>query len=129
MTDINQMRDDLNRQQARIAELERQLADAINGKLPEAEHLDPGSIWVESMVSSETGEPRVVLRWFTHLAQLDVEQAREIAFNLIEAIEAARSDAFLAAFARNKVGIKEPEKVAQLIYEFRQYRQHKGDKQ
>lgn len=123
MNDINQLRDDLNRQGRRIRELERQLADAINGKLPEAEALDPDLIWVESMVASQTGEPLVVLRWFTHYAQLDLAAAREIAFHLFEAIEGAQSDAFLADFARNSVGIKEPEKVGQLIAEFRLFRQ------
>jgi hypothetical protein len=126
MDGIDQLHDDLNRMQRRVRELERQLADAMIGKLPEAEHLDPNSIGVESMVSAQTGEPMVVLRWFTHLAQLNEAAAREIAFNLFEAIEAAKSDAFLFDFARVRVGMKEPAAVAQLIAEFREFRQIKN---
>lgn len=120
MNEINQLYDDLNRQGRRIRELERQLADSVNNKLPVAEHLDPDLIWVESMVSAQTGEPRIILRWFTHYTQLDVEQAREIAFNIFEAIEAAKSDSFISAYGK-RIGL-EPQQVAGLIYEFRQFR-------
>jgi len=42
----------LKRMHLRIAQLERQLADAMNGKLPEDQHVDPSMI----MVSSRTRE-------------------------------------------------------------------------
>lgn len=123
---INQLRDDLSRQQSRIRELEHQLADAANGKLPAQEQLDPDLIWTESIVSSSSGEPVVVLRWFTHLAQLNVEQARDLAFALLDTAEAAKSDAFLVSFGKETIGIKEPENIGKLLLAFRQFRAEAG---
>lgn len=120
---MNQILDDLQRQQRRIRKLERQLADCRNGKLPEDEHIDPELPRVESMVASKTGEPMVMIRWFTHIAHLPISAAREIAFNLLDAAEAAKGDAFLMKFGREKVGIKEMEKLGELIRAFRQYRE------
>lgn len=67
---VNQLRDDLQRQERRIRELERQLADATTGKMSEMQTLDPDMIWVESMVSRQSGDGMVVIRWFTHLAHV-----------------------------------------------------------
>ena len=116
---INQLRDDLARQQRRIRELEKQLAEAINGKLPEDQHLDPDLISISSMVSSQTGAPMVMVRWFTHIAQLPVETARELALNLLDAAEASKADAFLSGFMSEKG----PEASAALIAAFRAYRE------
>lgn len=120
---INQLRDDLARQQRRISELERQLADARNGKLPADEHIDPELIYVSSMVSSKTGDPMVTLRWFTHLAQLPIDAAREIAFNLLDAAEAAKGDALLMKWLKDSVGISDRNQRAQLLIEFRDLRE------
>jgi hypothetical protein len=119
---INQIRDDLARQQRRIIELERQLANARNGQLPEDEHIDPDLIYISSIVASKTGEPMVMIRWLTHIAQLPIGAAREIAFNLLDAVEAAKSDAFLMKFGREMIGIGETE-AGKLVMAFRQYRE------
>jgi hypothetical protein len=119
---IEEFRNDLRRMHARVQELERQLADAINGKLPEDARLDPDMIMVSSMVSAATGDPMVVLRWFTHVTQFAPDQARDLALNLLDAAEAAKSDAFLAGFMKGHG----PEAGAQLVAAFREYRAKGG---
>jgi hypothetical protein len=111
---------DLRRMHLRVAELERQLADAMNGKLPEDQHVDPSMIMVSSMVSSRTREPMVMLRWFTFVAQIGPEQARELAFNLLDAAEAAKSDAYLMQIMTKLSD--DPEAGPQLVAAFREFR-------
>lgn len=118
---VNQLRDDLNRMSNRISELEKQLADAVNGKLPEDQVLDPDMITMQSIVSSQTGEPRILLRWFTHIAQLDAESARAHAFAILDCVEAAKSDAFLAKFFREKLEADD-NLMGNVLMEFRNYR-------
>jgi hypothetical protein len=112
---------DLKRMHARVTELERQLADAMNGNLPEAQQVDPSMLMVSSMVSSRTREPMVMPCWFTFVAQIGPEQAHEMAFNLLEAAEAAKSDAFLMQFMSKVAG--DPEAGLQLVAAFREFRQ------
>jgi hypothetical protein len=66
---------DLKRMHARVIEVGRQLADAMNGKLPEDQHVDPSMLMVSSMISHRTHEPMIMLRWFTFVAQIGPEQA------------------------------------------------------
>jgi hypothetical protein len=116
-----EFRNDLKRMHLRVAELEKQLADAMNGKLPEDQHVDPSMIMVSSMVSSRTREPMVMLRWFTFVAQIGPEQACDLAFTLLDAVEAAKSDAFLMQFMSKVSG--DSEAGLQLVAEFRKFRQ------
>lgn len=122
---------DLKRMHLRVADLERQLADAINGKLPEDQHVDPSMIMVSSMVSARSGEPMVMLRWFTFVAQIGLDQARDLAFNLLDAAEAAKSDAFLMQFMSDVGGNSDTGKeiAGNLVAAFRKFRQQEADKQ
>ncbi len=119
---VNQLHDDLNRQRRRIEELETQLAAAVNGHLPEIQHLDPSMIQVASLISGTTGQPKIILRWFTHYAQLEADAARGLAFQLLEVIEAAKSDAFILSFMRQKAGLSE-EKAVRVLTDFRAFRE------
>ncbi len=78
------------------------------------------SVWVESLVSHRTGEPLVQIAWYDHTGQLDVASARQLAFQLLEAADAAISDAFLVKFLRERDLPDEAAGV--LLNEFRQYR-------
>lgn len=120
---INQMTDDVDRLMRRVKELEYQLADALKGKMPEMEHLDPSCLYVESIVASTPDRyaPRVNLRWFTHFAQIDEAAARQLAFNILEACEASLVDAFLVSFGK-KSGLQ-PHQAANLLYDFRVHRE------
>lgn len=123
---IEEFRNDLKRMSARIHELECQLADCANGNLPEDARLDPSMMMISSMVASLTLEPFVMLRWFMHVAQITSEQARELAFNLLDAAEAAKSDAFLMQFICKSTDNLEA--GHQLVMAFREFRQqHAGN--
>jgi len=123
---IEEFRNDLKRMSARTHELERQLANCANGKLPEDARLDPSMIMISSMVASLTGEPMVMLRWFTHVAQITADQARELAFDLIDVAEAAKSDAFLMQFMSKLTG--RPNAGMAVIAEFREFRWQQAGK-
>jgi hypothetical protein len=118
---VNQLADDLQRMKRRIRELEGQLADCRNGKLPADQYLDPDILSVESIVSSKTGEGMVMIRWFTHISQLAIEDAREMAFTLLEACEFAKSDAFLVEFLKERIKINDPEAICRILLEFRNF--------
>jgi hypothetical protein len=125
---INQLTDDVQRLLARVRELEGQLADAVNGKLPDRERLDPSCLWVESIVATREQDgqlqtiPRINIRWFTHWAQLNEADARQLAFNILEACEAGLSDSFIASFARTVLGADD-NIVGGMVYEFREHRE------
>lgn len=119
---VNQLADDVRRYQARVSELERQLADLAKGKSPEWEQLDPDMLMIESITSSKGFRPRVVLRWFTHYAQLDEQAARQLAFQILEACEASLADSFIASFMKNKIGA-DNNAVGQMMMEFRAHRE------
>ncbi len=80
-----------------------------------------GMIFIESGVSAFTSEPFITLAWGDERGQLTVAEARAHAFALLEACEAATSDAFLFHFARERVGM-EVERAAVLLADFRAYR-------
>lgn len=119
---IDKFREDLRRMDAQVRQLQRQLADAVNGKLPEDARLDPEMIRVSSLVSASGHEPLIMLRWFTSVAQLTPDQARSLAFSLLDVAEAAKSDAFLMRF----MAPTNLEAGAQLVAAFREFRQHQG---
>ena len=65
-----------------------------------------------------------MLRWFTFVAQIGPEQARDLAFNLLDAAEAAKSDALLMQFMCKIVGF--PEAGLPVVVAFREFRQQAG---
>ncbi len=86
--------------------------------------MDEG-IWVETMVASRTGEPAVVLRWYDHSGELSPKEARAFAMTVLEAADAAESDAFLCKFAVDKIGL-DKQRMAHLLNEFRKYREEQA---
>ena len=96
--------------------------------MPNTESNGLNTIWVESLVSHRTGEPLVNVRWGQENGQLSRDEAIQLAHQLIEAAEAAVSDAFLMQFLMQKVGA-EPQAAVSILSEFRQFRDShlKGD--
>lgn len=86
---VNALHDDLIRQQRRIAELERQLADAVKGKMPEDREIDADLITISNGVSKDTRQGFISIRWGTHIAQVDSETAKKLGVDLITAAETA----------------------------------------
>lgn len=78
-------------------------------------------IEIESGVSGRTREPFVVLRWGGESGQLTPTEARHHARRLLEAAEAAESDAFLMSFLRDRVRLEDGHQVA-VLADFRQWR-------
>lgn len=87
---------------------------------------DEGSVWAESIISGRTFEPLVDLHWGKHHAQLSLEEAREIAMHILEAAEAAESDAFVFQWlTRDIIGTKTDQEGnwEQAIGEFKRFRE------
>jgi|SRR5215472_6048588 len=87
---------------------------------PEVATKEP-RIEIESMVGMRTREPAVVFRWGEECGQLTPTEARQHARRVLEAAEAADSDAFLLAFLRDQVGADLEHQVA-VLGEFRRWR-------
>ncbi len=89
------------------------------------EVIEVGGVMSESCVSHRTGHPRVnvVLERVgaNEVFQLGVAEAKSVAAQLLEAAEAAESDAFLFDFAIKELGLCR-EEGAGLIARFRDFR-------
>ena len=73
------------------------------------------------MVGMRSREPFVIFRWGDECGQLTPREARQHARRVLEAAEAADSDAFLLAFLRDQVGADLQHQVA-VLGEFRRWR-------
>ncbi len=73
-----------------------------------------------------TKEPYVEINVPELRIQMSPENARDLAVNLLQAAEAAYSDAFLVEFFVNAIGGTEAE-AAGLLIEFRKWREQKQD--
>ena len=71
---------------------------------------------VTSLVASKTGLPRVNLRSDEGgETQMSAEEARQLAFNLLGAAEAADGDAFLYRFVQKRLGVEATQAGAILL--------------
>lgn len=95
------------------------------------EVIEVGGVMSESLVSHKTGHPRVnvVLEQVgkNQVFQLDVDEARSIAQQLLEAAEAAEVDAFLFHFGSKDLQLS-PEASASLISRFRDFRTERNSR-
>lgn len=79
-------------------------------------------IEVSSLVSSRTGEPVVTICWGKEAGQLSPEEARAHAQMVMEAAEAAETDAYMVAWLREE--LKAPEEMmAHFLTGFRRFRE------
>lgn len=86
-------------------------------------------IHISSMFGYNTGQPAVSLVVHGVETQMSPARAREVAFMLLQAAEAAVGDAYLFSFANERVGV-DVQSAANLIEEFRQWRlDHKVDEE
>ena len=114
----NKYRDELHRKDAYIKQLEAQLKEALAGKVPADKIADASTIWVESIISNRTKAGLVNIRWGNMSAQLSVKAARAHAMGILEAAEAADTDALLYRYFTTKLG-STPEMFAGFIQDFR----------
>jgi len=91
------------------------------------EKLPDDILWHQSGVNQK-GEPFVQLIFGNRvIAQMDVEQAREHGRTIVEAAEAAETDAFIFDWVINRVGA-EPENAGAMLVDFRKYRTERTGK-
>lgn len=118
----NKYRDELRRKDGIIATLEKQLREALEGKVPEEMIGTVETIFMEAIVSGRTRQGMVNIRWGFLSAQLTVEQTRKHAIDLLRTAEAAQSDAFLHWLLVDKFKANEAG-VAGVMEDFRAYRE------
>ena len=73
-----------------------------------------------------TKEPYIEIKAPKLRVQMSPENARDLAFNLLQAAEGAYSDAFLVEFSKHALGGDE-QTAAVLLNEFRQWREQKQE--
>lgn len=71
---------------------------------------------------TEKGYVQVLIHRADFMTQMSPENARELAFNLLGAAEAADGDAFLMDFLKNRVGVESVEERAAVLVDLRTYR-------
>lgn len=121
---FNQLQDELHRVRAQNADLQKQLTQALAGQVPEHEVADPGTIWIEPILSHRTKGGMVNLRWGNLSAQMEVAQAREHAHGILQAAEAAETDAFLYEHFTNNLKASAAMFTA-FLQDFRAFRERK----
>lgn len=89
---------------------------------PNPSPADPPEILIESAFGFRTRKPFVVLRWGEMRGQLTPAAARQHALRIMEAADAAESDALLVRFLQQRVGIQEDEKAIAILSDFRAMR-------
>lgn len=87
--------------------------------------MDNSVININSIVSSRDYRPFVQLNWGSGGCQMTPDEAREHAYKILAAAEAAESDAFLVDFLREKVGLSTAVDVSMILQHFREFRENK----
>lgn len=83
-------------------------------------------IFITSIVSGRTYEPLIQMEWGNEAGQLDLDEARQHALGILEACEAAESDAFVFKWlTRDIIGTNEDEaeNFRRIIAEFKEFRE------
>lgn len=99
----------------------RKVGQAVMDVIVKRDHR-MGQVSISSTFGAATQKPYVELSLDTSPSQFSPAKAREIALMLLEAADAAESDAVLIAFAREQIGLDETG-AAQLLSQFRQLRE------
>ena len=79
---------------------------------------------VTSLIASRDLRPFVSIRWGQMACQLTPEEARQHAYGILEAAEAAESDSIMIRFLQEKVGLEKAD-LSQILQEFRIFRGQK----
>jgi hypothetical protein len=82
-----------------------------------------GQLWVESMVSARDQKPYVSIRWHDENIQLSLPDARSHILSLLEAVEAAASDAFLFNFMQARLNL-DNDSLGKMLIDFRKFREN-----
>lgn len=91
---------------------------------------DGDQIFVTSIVSGRTYEPLIEIQWGDRKAQLGLDEARTHALGILEAAEAAESDAFVFKWlTRDIIGTADDdaENFKEIIEQFKEFRLARRD--
>jgi len=80
------------------------------------------TINISSVVSSRDYRPFVQLKWGQEGCQMTPAEAREHAYGILAAANAADMDAILVLFLKEKVGLKEGADIGAILNDFRLFR-------
>lgn len=80
------------------------------------------TIWIDSVVSARDYRPFVQLKWGVEGCQMTPDEARAHAYAILNAANAAETDAMMVGFLRDKVGLKEGVDIAVILKDFRELR-------
>ena len=81
------------------------------------------TIGISSVVSSRDYRPFVQLKWGSEGCQMTPEEARAHAYAILDAANAAETDAIMVGFLREKVGLKEGMDIGRILMDFRELRE------
>lgn len=88
------------------------------------ENIEEGMLYAESMFGFKSRQPIVKISYgITFEVQISPSEARHFAHSILEAAEAAETDAFMVEFIKTRVGINEDEMVAAFLNDFRKARE------
>ncbi len=91
--------------------------------------MENDTINISSIVSAKTQLPYVQLKWGKEGCQMSPEEARAHAYAILDAANAAETDAIMVRFMSDRVGL-EAEQYGQVLQDFRLYREkNKGVKE
>ena len=85
--------------------------------------MDNDTIQVGSVVSSRDFRPFVQLKWGSEGCQMTPDEARAHAYIILDAANAAETDAIMVGFLREKVGLKETVDIGVILKDFRELRE------
>lgn len=102
-------------------QLGERIAQMIRHHAPKGAGAD--HIEIASILSTRTKQGMVEIHLNGESTQCDITKAREVRDMLQGAIEAAITDTILYQFMKEKVGITEEERLAQILMDFRELRQ------
>jgi endonuclease III len=121
---FNQVQDELTRVRAQVTDLQKQLTDALAGKVPEQQVADPGTIWIETILSHRTKTGLVNLRWGNLSAQLSPAQTRQHAHHLLAVADGADLEGALYEFITQSGA---PEEMAfGILAQWRRFREERN---
>jgi hypothetical protein len=91
---------------------------------PTVQQEDITEFMITSGFGHNTRRPfvQMVIQRADWMTQMSPEEARELAFNLLQAADGAEGDGFLVMFLRESVGVESMNAIATLLAEFREYR-------
>lgn len=78
--------------------------------------------WITSGYGANTREPYIEVQLEDAKIQMPPEDARRLALNLLQAAEAALSDAFLVEFMQAEIGLERPQ-AANILVKYREWRE------